>query len=421
MENILDHLQKRGLFEDATSQELKDVLSKPVKFYIGFDPTADSLHLGNLVGIIVLEWFRRFGHHPIALIGGATGRIGDPSGKSHERPQLSDDIISHNVESISRFFKKLFPDNSVKIINNDSWYGSMSVVTFLRDACKQFRIGSMLAKESVKIRVQSEEGMSFTEFSYQVLQGYDFCHLFEKENVKLQLGGSDQWGNITAGIDLVRKQKKATVYGFTFPLLMDSEGKKFGKSESGAVWLSSDKLSPYDFYQYLYRVSDKDVIKLLRMLTFLDLEEIEKIEKSMQSQDYIPNTAQKILAENVTKFVHSQEELDLAQKVTLGVYSSSKEILSAKVLKEIAKDMPHSTYELDDIVGKKFTEIAAICGIASSKSEALRLLKGGGAYVNNKKILDENFLFSDEDFIEGKYILIGVGKKKKHLIELQNS
>jgi len=421
MENILDHLQKRGLVEDTTSQELKKVLSKPTKFYIGFDPTADSLHLGNLVGIIVLEWFRRFGHHSIALIGGATGRIGDPSWKSYERPQLSDDAIFHNVQSISQFFKNLFPDGSVKIINNDSWYASMSVVSFLRDVCKQFRIGPMLAKESVKIRIQSEEGMSFTEFSYQVLQGYDFCYLFEKENVKLQLGGSDQWGNITAGIDLVRKQKKATVYGLTFPLLVDSEGKKFGKSESGAIWLNADKLSPYDFYQYLYRVSDKDVIKLLKMLTFLDLEEIEKVEKSMHSVDYVPNTAQRILAENVTKFVHSQEGLDLAQKVTTGMYPSSKNIISGDVLKEIAKDMPHSTYKLEDILGKKFIEVAAICGIASSKSEALRLLKGGGAYVNNKKILDENFLFSNEDCIEGKYILIGAGKKKKHLIELINS
>ena len=421
MENILDHLQKRDLVEDVTSQELKKVLSNPTKFYIGFDPTSDSLHLGSLVGIIVLEWFRRFGHHPIALIGGATGRIGDPSGKSHERPQLGDNDIFHNVESISLFFKNLFPDDTVKIINNDSWYGSMSVVSFLRDVCKQFRIGPMLAKESVKIRVQSEEGMSFTEFSYQVLQGYDFCHLLEKENVRLQLGGSDQWGNITAGIDLIRKQKKETVYGLTFPLLLDSEGKKFGKSESGAIWLSSDKLSPYDFYQYLYRVSDTDVIKLLKMLTFLDLNEIEKIEKSMQSRDYIPNTAQKVLAENVTRFIHSQEGVDLAQKVTLGVYSSSKGELSAKILEEISKDMPHSTYKLEDVLGEKFTKIATVCGIASSKSEALRLLKGGGAYVNNQKILDVNFLFSEKDIIEGKYILIGVGKKKKHLIELKNS
>jgi tyrosyl-tRNA synthetase len=418
MENILDYLQKRDLIEDTTSKDLRNLLSKPIKFYIGFDPTSDSLHLGNLVGIIVLEWFKRFKHLPFALIGGATARIGDPSGKSIERPLLSDDEISYNVKSLTGFFKRLFPGEIVSIVNNDLWYNNLSVIAFLRDIGKQFRIGPMLSKESVKLRFRSDDGMSFTEFSYQVLQGYDFYHLFEKDDVLLQIGGSDQWGNITSGIELIRKKCRKVAYGITFPLLLGSDGKKFGKSEKGAIWLNSEKLSVYDFYQYLIRVADEDVIKLLKMLTFLELSEIEKIKLDMKKADYVPNTAQRILAENVTKFVHSFEDLKSAQKAATSIYASSKTELNGAILKQISKDIPHEIYQIDKILGKKLTEVAVIVGICSSKSEALRLLRSGGTYVNNQRILDENFTLSSDDLIEEKYILIGVGKKKKQLIEL---
>jgi len=408
------------LVEDATT-ELKNLLSKPTKFYIGFDPTSDSLHLGNLVGIIVLSWFEKFGHKPYVLIGGATGRIGDPSGKNVERPLLKDEEITINVERITQFFQKLFPNGNIKIINNDEWFRSMTLIDFLRDVGKPFRLGPMLSKESVKVRLNSEEGISFTEFSYQVLQAYDFYHLFKQENVCLQLGGSDQWGNIIAGIDLIRKQEKAPVYGMTFPLLVDSEGKKFGKTEKGAVWLSDRKFSPYDFYQYLYRVADADVIQLMKMLTFMDLSEIESIEKSMKESSYVANSAQKILAERLTTFIHGKEGVQLAQKVTSGVFSHRGDTtLDGSVLKQIAKDMPHSTHKLEEVLGKKFTEIAALSGLTSSKSEALRLLKNGGAYVNNQKIQDINYCISNKDFIEGKYLLLGVGKRKKHLIQLKD-
>ena len=249
-----------------TSEELKGHVQKPVRVYIGFDPTADSLHLGNLVGVMALAWFAKFGHAVYPILGGATGRIGDPSGKSTERPLLDEATLEANIAHLGAFFQKVLP--GARVLNNQDWLGSFSLIDFLRDVGKHFRIGPMLGKEMVRTRLQSEEGMSFTEFSYQLLQGYDFYHLQKTHGVSVQMGGSDQWGNITAGIDFNRKLGGAPIYGVTFPLLTRSDGKKFGKSEEGAIWLSPEKLSPYHFYQYLVRVPDADVICLLKMLSF---------------------------------------------------------------------------------------------------------------------------------------------------------
>ena len=258
MHNVIDALIERGFIDQITHQELRDRVNKPIKVYVGFDPTADSLHLGNLVGIMGLAWFQKFGHTPYVILGGATGLIGDPSGKSAERNLLDADTLAHNIRCLESFFKHILQFSEGPrpvILNNNDWLGKFSLVDFLRDVGKHFRLGPMLAKEMVRTRLESEDGMSFTEFTYQTLQGYDFHYLCKEHGVTLQMGGSDQWGNITAGTELNRKLGGETLYGVIFPLLTRSDGKKFGKSESGAIWLSGDKLSPYQFYQHLFQYS----------------------------------------------------------------------------------------------------------------------------------------------------------------------
>ena len=273
MPNVIEEMQKRGFVDSIAGDALiEKANSGSLKVYVGFDPTANSLHLGNLVGIVALRWFERFGHQPVVLLGGGTGKIGDPSGKDKERPLLSKQMIEANTIAIERQFTRCL--EKPIIINNDEWLSDLRLVDFLRDVGKHFRMGPMLSKESVRIRLQSEEGMSFSEFSYQMLQGSDFYHLFKNEGIEVQVGGSDQWGNITAAHELTRKMCGASIYGLTFPLLTRSHGKKFGKSEGGAVWLDPDQVSPYKFYQYLHSVPDADVGKLMRLLTFMELAEI---------------------------------------------------------------------------------------------------------------------------------------------------
>lgn len=422
--SIVDLLEKRGFIDQKSSEELSTITKKPIKLYVGFDPTADSLHLGNLVGIIALLWFQKHGHTPYVLLGGATGRIGDPSGKSAERPLLQEQEIANNVASLDSFFRQFFSRSkgpSPVIINNNDWYAAFSFVDFLRDVGKHFRMGPMLSKESVKQRLSQKEGMSFTEFSYQLLQGHDFYHLYHTQGVQLQMGGSDQWGNIVAGIEYTRKREGASVYGMTFPLLTSSDGKKFGKSEGGAIWLDEKRLSPYQFYQYLFGVSDLDVIKLLRLLTFMDLSEIEEIEQLMKSPSYIPNTAQKKLAEEVTLLVHGQKGLQTAQKVTEGAKPGKETTLTKEVLQEIAKDMPHKKLTKEEISAKKIVEVAVLVGLVSSKGEMARLIKNGGAYLNNKRIEDAGYIVLESDLIEGTYLLLSAGKKRKILISINSA
>lgn len=420
--NVIDCLQSRGLIDAVTSYELKKRADKPLKVYVGFDPTSDSLHLGNLVGIILLAHFQRYGHTPVVILGGATGRIGDPSGKSKERPLLSDAEIKKNIVLIRKNFEKVLdfdhPTAKPIMLNNDDWFSGFHFIDFLRDFGKHFRIGQMLAKESVRSRLESEEGMSYTEFSYQILQAYDFYHLLNEQNVILQMGGSDQWGNITAGIELIRKLSGQAAYGLTFPLLTRSDGKKFGKTEEGAIWLSPEKLSPYEFYQYLFRMPDADVIKLMRMITFMDLEEIQDFEQKMKSKDYIPNTAQKKLAEEVTRIVHGNEGLQTALRVTQAAAPGSKAKLDVEMLKAISSEMPHISLSQNEVVGQKFVDVAVKIGILSSKGEATRLIQNGGAYLNDEKVEDPSFRIQTENVIGGIYILLGAGKKKKMLVKI---
>jgi len=416
--NVIDCLRARGFIEALTSEELVQAAQKPLKVYCGFDPTADSLHLGNLVGIIGLAWFQKFGATPYVILGGATGRIGDPSGKSTERPLLDETTLQNNMASLRVFFERIFGGNCV-ILDNYDWFSKFSLIDFLRDVGKHFRVGSMLAKESVRARIESEEGISFTEFSYQILQGYDFHYLNKHHGVTVEIGGSDQWGNITAGTEVNRKLGGPQVFGFTFPLITRSDGKKFGKSEEGAIWLSADKLTPYQFFQYLFRIPDADVIRLLKMLTFLSLEDIAVIQRQMDEPNYVPNTAQKLLASEVTRFVHGEKGLEAALRVTEGMAPGSNVVLNKDVLSELSKDMPNAFLPKNEVVGHKFVDIAVKIGLLSSKSEASKLIKNGGAYLNNERINDPMFVLIDSHLVDGKFLILSAGKKKRILLQVE--
>jgi tyrosyl-tRNA synthetase len=421
--SVLECLQARGLIDAVTSEGLQERVRTPLKVYIGFDPTADSLHLGNLMGILVLKWFQRFGHTPVVVLGGATGSIGDPSGKSAERPLMETSVVRANVQAIRKHFEKILDLSGALplplFFNNEEWYARVSVIDFLRDVGRHFRVGAMLAKESVKARLHSEEGISFTELSYQLFQAFDFYHLWKHEGVCLQMGGSDQWGNITAGIELIRRMGGGGAYGATWPLLTRSDGKKFGKTEEGALWLDPGKASPYQFYQYFVRLPDPDVIRLMRLLTFMPLDEVARYEALMTDQDYIPNTAQRRLAEEVTRIVHGEEGVAAALKATEIASPGSKGALDAEALQQIARDIPHAILERAEVLGRTFAEAAARSGLCSSKGEATRLIQNGGAYLNNRSVGEVHACITAEDLIGGRYVLLGAGKKKKLLIEVK--
>lgn len=423
MKNVIDCLEERGFIDAVTSEEIRIQFQKPTKVYIGFDPTADSLHLGSLMGIIALAWFQKFNHVPVVILGGSTGRIGDPSGKSIERPLLDQATISSNIERIRCHFEQILDfskaDAKPLILNNDEWFSKFFLVDFLRDVGKHFRIGTMLGKESVRARLNSEEGMSFTEFSYQLLQAYDFYFLHKTKDICVQVGGSDQWGNIVAGIELIRKLSAAPAFGMTFPLLTRSDGKKFGKTEEGAVWLAADRFSPYQFYQYLVRIPDADVIKMMRLLTFMDMEEIRTYEKKMALKDYVPNTAQRRLAEEITRIVHGESGLESALRATAAAAPGAASSLDPKMLKDIAHDMPSIILNLKEVIDQKIVDLIVKMGLLSSKGETVRLIGNGGAYLNNEKIEDVNLRISEEHLIGGEYLLIGVGKKKKMLVNVE--
>lgn len=418
MKTVFDWFSERGFVEQYTGEEIKEVLKKGTSFYFGIDPTAKSPHLGNWVGIIASMKLQQYGHRPIILVGGATGLIGDPSGKDLERPLLSFEEIQSNVDSLTNVMKKFLdfnhPTAAPIIVNNYDWFSKMNMIEFLRDVGKQFRLGPMLAKESVKNRVNSEEGMSFTEFSYQILQGYDFYYLAEKYGVTIQIGGSDQYGNITAGIDLTRRLSKKSVYGLTFPLLVRSDGKKFGKSEKGAIWLKSDLCSPFEMYQYLVRVPDKDVIRMLQMLTLLDMEEIEKIAKKIDE----PNFAQKRLAEEVTRLVHGEDGLQEALHATKAL-APGKMDFQEEELSAASENMPNVEMSASDVLGKTYVDVVSKSGLIFSKGEIRRLIQNQGAYLNGKKITDPSFVITKDFLLKGDLCVISAGKKKSMLVRLK--
>lgn len=420
MENVIDVLRERGFIDAETSPELRQMTEKPIKVYCGFDPTADSLHLGNFVGIMGLAWFQRMGHTPVALVGGATGMIGDPSGRSLERQFLTAENIETNLQGIRKDLEAVLHQGPTPpvFVNNLDWYKDFSIIDFLRDVGKFFRVGPMLAKDSVRKRLDSEDGMSFTEFTYQVLQGYDFLHLYQEKQVVLQIGGSDQWGNITAGVEVVRKVLGKSVFGLTFPLLLKSDGQKYGKSEKGAVWLSAEKLSPYEFYQFLFRTADADVVRCLKMLTFLPMDEIRALEAQMKSADYVPNTLQRRLAEEVTRVVHGEEALKTALKVTLAAAPGLDTVLNADDLERISSDMPSSQLPKAEVVGFTLVDLLVKSELLKSKSEARRMLENGGVYLNNEKMAEITRIISANDLLDGRLLLLAVGKKNKKIIRI---
>ncbi|KAF3330269.1 putative tyrosine--tRNA ligase [Carex littledalei] len=428
--HVVEILQERGLIESITSENLKSCTN--IKAYCGFDPTAESLHLGNLIGLIVLSWFKRCGHVPIALVGGATGRVGDPSGKSAERPELDGQTLEQNCASIKTLIKGILSRNEVQnleagfkrdsllILDNHDWWKNITLLDFLRDVGKFARVGTMMAKESVKKRLNSEDGMSYTEFTYQLLQGYDFLYLFQNMDVNVQIGGSDQWGNITAGTELIRKiLQMEGAYGLTFPLLLKSDGTKFGKSEGGAIWLNPSMMSPYKFYQYFFSVPDVDVIRFLKILTFLSIEEIDSLEEDMKKPGYIPNTIQKRLAEEVTRFVHGEEGLKEALNATEALRPGAETELDAKTIEGIAKDVPSCTLAYDKVLNCTLIDLAVSIGLMASKGAVRRLLKQGGLYLNNARVDIEEKAIVESDIIDGKVLLLSAGKKNKMVIRIE--
>lgn len=378
--------------------------------------------MGNLLGIIVLSWFLRCGHQAVALIGGATARVGDPSGKSIERPELDIDTLEKNILGISKTFSTIFGSSNVVILNNYDWWKDFSFLDFLKQVGRFARIGTMIAKESVKKRLESEQGLSFTEFSYQLLQGYDFLYLFQNKGVNVQIGGSDQWGNITAGTELIRKilqpDSDNEAYGLTFPLLLKSDGSKFGKSEDGAIWLSPSMLSPYKFYQYFFSVPDADVIRFLRILTFLDLEEIDELEKDMKRPGYVPNTAQRRLAEEVTCFVHGEDGLNEAVKATEALRPGAETKLDWKTIEAIAEDVPSCSLAYDQVLNVSLVDLSVSAGLFESKSAARRLLKQGGVYLNNNRVDSESKRIEPQDIVDDKVLLLSAGKKNKVVVRI---
>lgn len=431
--NVIDVLQQRGLFDASTSDPdaLRELCQKPIAVYTGFDPTADSLHLGNLLAILALAWFQRCGHQVVALVGGATGKVGDPSGKSAERPVLNEDTIATNLAGIEGNLRQVLDRSAahlsasgakvpdVLVVNNNDWVAPISFLDFLRDVGKYARINTMIAKDSVRTRLDSDDGMSFTEFTYQLLQAYDFMHLSDNYNVTFQLGGSDQWGNITAGTELTRKLRSRTVHGITFPLLTTSDGRKFGKSEKGAVWLTSSKLSPYEFYQFLFRTPDDDVIRFIKRLTFLPMAEIDAIEADMRKEGYVANTAQKRLAEEVTRIVHGDEGVVSALAATAAAAPGSKAVLSVEALEAISADMPSAELSKSDVVEVLVADVMAKTGLQQSKGAARRLIKNGGGYVNNIKVADETIRIGEDDLVGGRLLLLSAGKKNKLLVRVR--
>lgn len=413
------------MLESITTNNIRSLASsneKTLKVYCGFDPTAESLHLGNLLGIIVLSWFLRCGHQAVALIGGATARVGDPSGKSIERPELDIDTLEKNILEISKTFSTIFGSSNVVILNNYDWWKDFSFLDFLKQVGRFARIGTMIAKESVKKRLESEQGLSFTEFSYQLLQGYDFLYLFQNKGVNVQIGGSDQWGNITAGTELIRKilqpDSDNEAYGLTFPLLLKSDGSKFGKSEDGAIWLSPSMLSRYKFYQYFFSVPDADVIRFLRILTFLDLEEIDELEKDMKRPGYVPNTAQQRLAEEVTRFVHGEDGLNEAVKATEALRPGAETKLDWKTIEAIAEDVPSCSLAYDQVLNVLLVDLSVSAGLFESKSAARRLLKQGGVYLNNNRVDSESKRIEPQDIVDDKVLLLSAGKKNKVVVRI---
>ncbi|MGT2763422.1 Tyrosine--tRNA ligase [Streptococcus intermedius] len=411
--HIFDELKERGLVFQTTDEEaLRKALAEGnVSFYSGYDPTADSLHLGHLVPILVMKHLQLAGHKPYALVGGATGLIGDPSFKDTERSLQTKDTVEGWVRSIqaqvSRFLDFENGDNKAEMVNNYDWFSGISFIDFLRDVGKYFTVNYMMSKESVKKRI--ETGISYTEFAYQIMQGYDFFELNRQYDVTLQIGGSDQWGNMTAGTELLRRKADKTGHVITVPLITDATGKKFGKSEGNAVWLNADKTSPYEMYQFWMNVMDADAVRFLKIFTLLPLDEIEEIGKQFEAAPH-ERLAQKILAREVVTLVHGEEAYKEALNITEQLFAGNIKNLSVKELKQGLRGVPNYQVKTDDNLN--IVEVLVTAGVVNSKRQAREDVQNGAIYVNGERIQDLNYTLTDADKLENELTVIRRGKKK---------
>ncbi len=411
--NLLEELKWRDLIFDITDPEIGKVLEKEkMTFYVGADPTADSLHVGHLMSYLVSKRLQDRGHHPILVIGGGTGLIGDPSGRSDERQLLTLEISLKNGKAITAQVKKILP--TAKVVNNYDWISKFDIITFLRDIGKHFNINYMLSKESVKSRL--ENGISFTEFSYQVIQSLDFMHLYKEENCKMQIGGQDQWGNITAGLELIRKMlgRDKKGYGFTWPLLTKDDGTKFGKTASGAIWLDPNRTSVYEFYQYWINTPDKDAISYLKKFTFMSVEKTKEIIEQFKSAPH-ERLAQRKIAEELTVLVHSREQYESAVRISKALFSGNIKSLSVSEIKDGFKDVPSITISQD----MNLVDLLIEAKLASSKREAREFINNGAVSVNGEKATNLDFMVKKENAIDDSFTVIRRGKKKYALVKHQ--
>ncbi|WP_342558758.1 tyrosine--tRNA ligase [Metasolibacillus sp. FSL K6-0083] len=417
---LIEDLNWRGLLYQQTDAEGMEKLlnEQSVSLYCGVDPTADSMHIGHIVPLLTLRRFQQAGHKPVLLVGGATGMVGDPSGRSEERQLQTVEQIDRNVQGIKKQLERIFDfnssaENTAKLVNNHDWIGKMSTIEFLRDFGKLLNVNYMLAKDTIASRLDT--GISFTEFTYTIIQGIDFNHLYDNHNVRIQIGGSDQWGNITTGLEVIRKthDDNAKAFGFTIPLVTKADGTKFGKTAGGAVWLDAEKTSPYEFYQFWINTGDADVIKYLKIFTFLSREEIEVLQTSVEQEPHL-RKAQKALAEEMTRLIHGQEALDTVQRITAALFSGDLKALSAEEMKDAFKDVPSIEMAKED---KNIVEMLVEAGVSPSKRQAREDVTNGAISINGEKVTDLEYTVDAKDRLEDAFSIIRRGKKKYHMVK----
>ena len=422
--NLIEELRWRGMIQDIMPGTEDQLNKEMTSAYIGFDPTADSLHIGSLVPILLLVHLQKAGHKPFALIGGATGMVGDPSGKSEERNLLSEDILQHNLAGVKKQLSSFLDfdeskPNAAVMVNNYDWFKQMLFLDFIRDVGKHITVNYMMAKDSVKKRIDGETGISFTEFSYQLIQGYDFYYLYKHHNCKLQMGGSDQWGNITTGTELIRRKAGGEAFAFTCPLLTKSDGGKFGKTEKGNIWLDANRTSPYEFYQFWLNASDEDAKKWIKIFTFLSEDEIDVLIKQ-HDENAANRLLQKILSKQITQFVHGEDGLKHALETTEKLFS--KQNADAESLSEEDLESMEGVEKIDYDLSKINTGIDAVSfltetNIFSSKGEAKKMIQNGGVSINRKKIDSLQFAVDSSLLLHNKYLLVQKGKKNYYLLK----
>ncbi|WP_271396684.1 tyrosine--tRNA ligase [Salinicoccus roseus] len=417
MNELLEDLKYRGIIYQMTDEEkITELLDRgQLSLYCGADPTADSLHIGHLVPFLTLRRFQDHGHRPIVLIGGGTGMIGDPSFKSEERKLQTEDQIDDNVRGIKKQMERIFDfsdENSALLVNNKDWLQEISLISFLRDYGKHVSLNYMLAKDAIQSRL--ETGISYTEFTYTILQAIDFGHLNRQYDCRMQIGGSDQWGNITSGLDLMRRVYGETeAEGMTIPLVTKADGKKFGKTESGNIWLDPNRTSPYEFYQFWINQSDADVIRFIKLFTFLEREEIEALEESVMTEPHL-RKAQKRLAEDITAFIHGEDALAEAQRITEALFSGDIKSLSVDQIRDAFKDVPSASYPDDDM---NLVKVLVETGISPSRRQAREDIKNGAIYINGERQQDIDYEIHEDDKLDGAFTVVRRGKKKYHMVK----